>query len=79
MRKKRIKGGDQHAISARIDGIVWEWLKDQPNKNRLINNGLEFIRQLRRFDRMTHILVDNTVVVKLGNELEFFKEEEKAE
>lgn len=40
MRKTRTKGGGQHAISARIDQEKWEWLKNEPNKNRIINQGL---------------------------------------
>ena len=33
-------GSDQHRISAAIDRDLWEWLKDQPNKNRTINQAL---------------------------------------
>lgn len=40
MRKSRTKGGGQHAISARIDNMHWQWLQHEPNKNRIINQGL---------------------------------------
>lgn len=45
MRKTRVKGGDQHAMSVRIDNDLWEWLQGEPNKNRLINELLTFWRR----------------------------------
>lgn len=39
-------GSDQHKISAAIDKDLWEWLKDQPNKNRIINDGLNLYQTL---------------------------------
>lgn len=47
MRKTRTKGGDQHAISCRIDNNTWEWLNGEQNKNRLINDALEFVKRTR--------------------------------
>lgn len=47
MRKQRVKGGDQHAISARIDKCIWYWLENEPNKNRLINECLNFYAKMR--------------------------------
>lgn len=44
MRKTRVKGGDQHAMSVRIDNELWEWLQNEPNKNRLINECIHFIK-----------------------------------
>lgn len=44
MRKTRVKGGDQHAMSVRIDNDLWEWLQNEPNKNRLINECLNFVK-----------------------------------
>lgn len=50
MRKSRTKGGGQHCISAKIDLDKWEWLKNEPNKNRIINQGLWWWkRQQQRF------------------------------
>ena len=40
MRKPYTKGGGQHTICARIDLDKWAWLKEMPNRNRVINQGL---------------------------------------
>ena len=47
MRKTRVKGGDQHAMSVRIDNELWEWLQGEQNKNRLINECLEFVKYMQ--------------------------------
>ena len=59
MRKTRVKGGDQHAMSVRIDNETWNWLQGEQNKNRLINELLKFWRKALRTRELNRISIRN--------------------
>ena len=70
MRKSRVKGGDQHAISVRIDKYIWErWLQTEENKNRLINECLDFYYWMRHEPAGSMKILNGTQFMKMTKEI----------
>lgn len=70
MRKKRVKGGDQHPISLKVDKDTWDmYLRGQENRNRLINDLLRWWYQMKHANSGTFKEINGTLFMKASKEL----------